>query len=67
MTTTNNIYELKTGGWLLQMTTHQSDGQILVKNLMFAKLVYAIDLANLLQLHITNIDELPLPQYKTSA
>lgn len=28
------------------------------------KLIEVIDLANQLQLHIDNIDELPLPQYK---
>lgn len=46
--------------WVLCIQTNEQ----LYKSLTFEKLIDAIDCASMLQLHVDNIDDLPLPQYK---
>lgn len=47
------------GTWFLMLT---KDSQV-IKFWSFTKLIYALDTASLLQLHVDNADELPLNQY----
>lgn len=48
------------GEWILCITR---DRQV-IRSFTAKRLIEVIDVANLLQLHISNIDELPLNQYK---
>lgn len=47
------------GTWFLVMSR---DGQV-IKFWSFTKLIHALETASLLQLHVDNVNELPLSQY----
>lgn len=53
------------GTWHLNICTVLDDGEIRIKILPFDRLVEAMDAATTLRLHVENLDELPLSQYKT--
>ncbi len=40
--------------------------EIVYNSFTFNKLIEALECASLLKIHIANIDDLPLPQYKAS-
>lgn len=57
------IHKRKQGGWVLKINSCLSDGQKFCRVYLTERLIRAINLASELQLHVTNINELPLNQY----
>lgn len=57
------VVKLKTGGWVLKITTYQANDQAMYSTYMFKTLVDALQAACILKLHVDNNDELPIKQY----
>jgi hypothetical protein len=53
--------------WYLRFECEEQDNIIFTKTFEFLKLIEVIDAANLLKVHIDNMNELPLRQYETFA
>lgn len=55
--------KLKSGGWVLKITTYQTDDQAVYSTYMFKTLIATLQAACILKVHVDNNDELPIKQY----